>query len=126
MTEPRQRRVLLADPDAARRRATAIHLRLGGYRVVEVGALAEIPAAARDGIDIVVSQAELSDGSAIGYAAYLRKDPRTASLPILIATHDASAAEGATAAIGRDGVLVLPLAPSVLLDRVRALLAAPA
>jgi CheY-like chemotaxis protein len=121
--EPRRRCVLLADPDEARRHAMALQLRLGGYRVVEVASMREIPQAAREGIDILVSEAQLEDGSAVAYAAYLRRDARTGSLPILIATHDREQAPIAARALGDQGVLELPAAPSALLDRIGELLA---
>jgi CheY-like chemotaxis protein len=115
--------VLLADPDQGRRRATALQLRLGGYRVVEVASMREIPQAAREGIDILVSEAQLEDGSAVAYAAYLRRDARTGSLPILIATYDRDQVPVAARALGDEGVLELPAAPSALLDRIGELLA---
>lgn len=121
--EARRRCVLLGDPEPQRRHATALLLKLGGYRVVEVGAMSEIPEAAREGIDIFVSEAQLEDGSALAYAAYLRRDPRTVSLPILIATYDREAAASAADALGEDGALELPAPPSALLDRVGELLA---
>lgn len=121
--EARRRCVLLADPDEQRRRATALQLRLGGYRVVEVGAMREIPDAARAGIDILVSEAQLEDGSGVAYATYLRRDARTQSLPILIATYDRDAAAGAARALGDEGALELPASPSALLDRIGELLA---
>ena len=119
----RRRCVLLADADARRRGATALQLRLGGYRVVEVGAMREIPEAAREGIDILVSEAQLEDGSAVAYAAYLRRDPRTVTLPILIATYDRDAYANAQRALGEDGALEMPATPSALLDRIGTLLA---
>ncbi len=121
--EPRRHCVLLADADPGRRHATALHLRLGGYRVVEVGAMREIPQAAREGIDILVSDAQLEDGSAVAYAAYLRRDGRTSSLPILITTSDRDALAAAQRTLGDEGGLELPAAPSALLDRIGELLA---
>lgn len=121
--DPRRRCVLLADPDEQRRRATALQLKLGGYRVVEVGAMREIPEAARAGIDILVSEAQLEDGSAVAYATYLRRDNRTQTLPILIATYDRDAAASATLTLGEEGVLELPAPPSTLLDRIGELIA---
>lgn len=121
--EARRRCVLLADPDQQRRHATALQLRLGGYRVVEVASMREIPQAAREGIDILVTEAQLEDGSAVAYAAYLRRDPRTGSLPILVATSDREQLPVAERALGQEGVLELPAAPSALLDRIGELLA---
>jgi DNA-binding response OmpR family regulator len=121
--EPRRRCVLLADPDKRRRQVTALHLVIGGYRVVEVGSMREIPEAARQGIDILVSEAQLEDGSAVAYATYLRGDARTAALPILIATHDRQARPLAARALGDESTLELPAAPSALLGRIGALLA---
>jgi len=119
----RRRCVLLADGDSRRRGVTALQLKLGGYRVIEVGAMREIPEAAREGIDILVSEAQLEDGSAVAYAAYLRRDPRTVALPILIATYDRDAYANASRALGEDGAIEMPAAPSALLDRIGTLLA---
>jgi DNA-binding response OmpR family regulator/HPt (histidine-containing phosphotransfer) domain-containing protein len=123
-SKARRRCVLLADPDKRRRRVTALHLGLGGYRVLEVGSMREIPQAARQGIDILVSEAQLEDGSAVAYAMHLRRDPRTGSLPILITTYDRQASPLAARALGEASMLELPAAPSALLDRIGALLAA--
>ena len=118
----RRRCVLLADGDARRRGVTALQLKLGGYRVIEVGAMREIPEAAKEGIDILVSEAQLEDGSAVAYAAYLKRDPRTVALPILIATHDPGAYANAARALGEDGAIELPAAPSARHDRIGTLL----
>ena len=83
----------------------------------------EIPEAAREGIDILVSEAQLEDGSAVAYAAYLRRDPRTVSLPILIATSEGDVEPTVVRALGDEGFLRLPAPPSALLDRVGELLA---
>ena len=115
--------MLLADPDKDRRHGTALQLRLGGYRVVEVGAMRDIPQAAREGIDILVSEATLEDGSAVAYAAYLRRDSRTLSLPILIATSEQDVEPSVVRALGDEGYLRLPAPPSALLDRIGELLA---
>lgn len=123
--EGRRPTVLLADPDEPRRRATSLQLRLGGYRVVEVGSMREIPEAARAGIDILVSEAQLEDGSGVAYATYLRRDDRTKGLPILIATYDREAVASASRALGDQGALLLPAPPSELLDRIGDLIARP-
>lgn len=83
----------------------------------------EIPEAARAGIDILVSEAQLEDGSGVAYATYLRRDGRTQGLPILIATYDRDAVDAAARALGDEGALELPAPPSVLLDRIGELLA---
>ena len=83
----------------------------------------DIPEAAREGIDILVSEAALEDGSALAYAAYLRRDARTVSLPILIASSDVEAQPAAVRALGDEGFLRLPAPPSALLDRIGELLA---
>jgi DNA-binding response OmpR family regulator/HPt (histidine-containing phosphotransfer) domain-containing protein len=119
----KRRCVLLADPDRRRRHVTALQLELGGYRVIEVGSMREIPQAVREGIDIFVSEADLEDGSAVAYATYLRRDARTGSLPILIATYDSRAGPLVARALGHESMLELPTAPSTLLGRIGALLA---
>jgi DNA-binding response OmpR family regulator len=100
-----------------------LQLELGGYRVIEVGSMREIPQAVREGIDIFVSEADLEDGSAVAYATYLRRDARTGSLPILIATYDSRAGPLVVRALGHESMLELPTAPSTLLGRIGALLA---
>jgi len=83
----------------------------------------EIPEAARQGIDILVSEAQLEDGSAVAYAAYLRRDARTVSLPILIATSEGDVEPNVVRTLGDEGFLRLPAPPSALLDRIGELLA---
>lgn len=83
----------------------------------------DIPDAAREGIDILVTEAQLEDGSAVAYAAYLRRDPRTVSLPILVATSDGEVEPSVVRALGDEGFLHLPAPPSAMLDRIGELLA---
>ena len=121
---PRKRTVLLADSDARRRRMTAIVLRLGGYRVIEVSALREIPEAGGAGVDILFSDADLSDGDALAYAINVRRDPRTATIPILIASSGEERRAAAESSLGSGTFVRLPMRPSELLQRVDQLIGA--
>lgn len=121
---PRKRTVLLADSDARRRRMTAIVLRLGGYRVIEVSALREIPEAGGAGVDILLSDADLSDGDALAYAINVRRDPRTAAIPILIASSGDERRAAAESSLGSGAFVRLPMRPSELLQRVDQLIGA--
>jgi len=111
------KRVLVADSDARRRRVTATLLKLGGYEVVEAGRLAEVAAAGRAGVDALVTEADLTDGDAIAYAARLRAHPATARLPIIIATSDESKRPAAVRALGPDAFLAMPYRPTELYER---------
>lgn len=115
---PRKQTVLLADSDARRRRMTAIVLRLGGYRVIEVSELREIPEAGGAGVDILFSDADLSDGDALAYAINVRRDPRTATIPILIASSGDERRAAAESSLGSGAFVRLPMRPSELLQRV--------
>lgn len=118
--QARRPTVVLADSDARRRRSTATVLRLGGYRVVEAATIRELPQAARDGLDVLVSNADLSDGDAVAYIAGIRRDPRTAGLPVLIVSDDPGRTGAAADALGREAALQIPVRPSVLLGAIGA------
>ncbi|HEV8230206.1 MAG TPA: response regulator [Candidatus Limnocylindria bacterium] len=111
------KKIVVADSDARRRRVTATLLKLGGYEVIEAARLAEVADAGRSGVDALVTEAELSDGDAIAYAARLRAHPSTARLPIIVATTDDSKRDAATAALGPDAFLALPYRPTELYER---------
>lgn len=119
---PRKQTVLLADSDARRRRMTAIVLRLGGYRVIEVGELREIPEAGGAGVDILFTDADLTDGDALAYAINVRRDPRTAKIPILIASGGDERRAAAESSLGPGAFVRLPMRPSDLLQRVDGLI----
>lgn len=122
---PPKQTVLLADSDSRRRRMTAIVLRLGGYRVIEVGELREIPEAGGAGVDLLFSDADLSDGDALAYAINVRRDPRTAKIPILIASAGDERRAAAESSLGSGAFVRLPMRPSDLLQRIDQLLGSP-
>src|SRR2546428_13483093 len=112
------KRILVADSDARRRRVTATLLKLAGYDVVEAGRLAEVAEAGRAGVDALVTEAELSDGDAIAYAARLHSRPLTAGVPIIVATSDATKRGAAPQAPGPDPFPPVPYRPTELYERV--------
>jgi len=111
------KRILVADSDARRRRVTATLLKLAGYDVVEAGRLSEVAEAGRAGVDALVTEAELSDGDAIAYAARLHARPLTAGVPIIVATSDATKRDAALKALGPDTFLAMPYRPTELYER---------
>lgn len=115
-------RIVVADSDPRRRRTTATLVRLGGYAVLEAGRLADIPQVARDGLDLLMTEAALLDGDGVSYAARIRKNPPTASLPILVATRDRDSEPRVREALGPGAFLALPARPSELLGRIASLL----
>lgn len=115
------KRILVADSDARRRRVTATLLKLGGYDVAEAGRLAEVAEVGRTGVDAVVTEAELSDGDAIAYAARLRAHPVTARMPIIVATSDGTKRDAALKALGPDTFLAMPYRPTELYERLERL-----
>lgn len=117
-----RQRVVVADSDPRRRRTTATLVRLGGYSVLEAERLAEIPQVARDGLDLLLTETKLIDGDGIAYAARIRKNPPTASLPILVATVDREAEPRVREALGQAAFLALPARPSELLGRIASLI----
>ncbi len=113
---------MLADSDPRRRRVTATLLRLGGFHVSEAERLADIPAAGREGVDVLVTEAQLADGDAVAYAARVRQSPSTAALPIVVTSSDRAVEETVRAAMGEGVFLLTPAKPSALLGRIQALL----
>lgn len=116
-------RILVADSDARRRRTTATLIRLGGYAVLEVERLADIPQTAADGLDLLLTEAQLADGDGVEYAARIRRNRPTATLPILVATVDPLAEARVRDILGPNSYLALPARPSELLGRIAMLLA---
>jgi DNA-binding response OmpR family regulator len=119
---PDRQRVVVADSDPRRRRTTSTVLRLGGYAVFEADALADIPRVAKDGLDLLLIEATLSDGDGVAYAARIRKNAPTATLPILVATVDRTAGSRIGEALGDEAFLALPVRPSELLGRIASLI----
>src|SRR5713226_6042738 len=111
------KRILVADSDARRRHVTATLLKLAGYDVVEAGRLA--------GVDALVTEAELSDGDAIAYAARLHARPVTAGLPIIVATSDATKRDAGLKALGPDTFLAMPYRPTELYERLERFFSRP-
>jgi CheY-like chemotaxis protein len=117
-----RQRIVIADSDPRRRRTTATLVRLGGYSVAEAERLAEIPQVARDGLDLLLTETQLIDGDGVAYAVRIRKNPPTASLPILVATIDRDAEPRVREALGEAAFLALPARPSELLGRIASLI----
>ena len=69
-------------------------------------------------MDILFSDADLSDGDALAYAINVRRDPRTAKIPILIASSGDERRAAAESSLGSGTFVRLPMRPSELLQRV--------
>jgi signal transduction histidine kinase/DNA-binding response OmpR family regulator len=115
--------ILLVDDNEANRFVVARILQEAGYRTLE----AESGAAMRPHLpeaDLVVLDVHLPDTSGFEIVDRLKRDPATASLPVLMIsasfTTDEAKAHGLDA--GADGYLTHPVVPMVLLATVRSLL----
>ncbi len=117
-----QFRILIADDNADMREYLTNLLLSSGCQVVAVnGGLEALEAVRGELPDLVISDVMMPGLDGIGLLAELRKNPRTAALPILLL----SARAGQEASIeglhaGADDYLVKPFAAAELLARVRA------
>jgi CheY-like chemotaxis protein len=121
---PRQWSVLLIDPDEDRRSLCASHLKFAGFIVEETEdgreALAKALATPHD---VIVTATHLPGIDGNQLCGLLRRDPSTATTPVLMVTLEGSRAtvEHAQAA-GADAILVNPWPPEALLVEIRRLL----
>jgi len=108
-------RVLLADSTAGQRELIGSFLDQRGYDVVDVTECAEVVAALEaHAIDVVVITAGLAGGAETSVAA-IREERRYSDVPIIFIAID----DAATAPKGADDLLLAPVDPRALLDRVR-------
>ncbi|CAN5188519.1 SpoIIE family protein phosphatase [soil metagenome] len=115
-------RVLIADDNADMREYLTNLLRTAGYDVHQVNDGRQALEAIRAELpDLVISDVMMPRLDGLGLLAVLRKDPRTAALPVLLLSARAgqeASIEGLQA--GADDYLVKPFAAAELLARVRA------
>ncbi|QLL08658.1 SpoIIE family protein phosphatase [Mycobacterium vicinigordonae] len=120
--EPRGSRVLVADDNADMREYLTNLLRASGYEVSGYSdGLQALDAIRIQLPDLVISDVIMPGLDGLALLAVLRKDPRTAALPVILLSARAgqeAAVEGLLA--GADDYLVKPFAAADLLARVRA------
>jgi PAS domain S-box-containing protein len=114
--------VLVADDNADMREYLSRILRAAGYQVDAVSdGQAALEAVRADGHDLVISDVMMPRLDGLALIAALRRDPRTAAVPVLLLSARAgqeASIEGLEA--GADDYLVKPFAAAELLARVRA------
>ncbi|MFY9765761.1 MAG: SpoIIE family protein phosphatase [Mycobacterium sp.] len=115
-------RVLIADDNADMREYLTNLLRASGYQVSGVGDGQQALEAIRSQVpDLVISDVMMPGLDGLQLLAALRRDPRTAAVPVLLLSARAgqeASIEGLQA--GADDYLVKPFAAAELLARVRA------
>jgi two-component system phosphate regulon response regulator PhoB len=120
--------VVMVEDHALVRQLYADGLRAAGYRVVERPGARDLPeVVAAEAAALVVLDLRLAgDGGPDGVEACrrLRRDRRTAALPVIFLTAHATREQAmAAAAAGADRFLAKPLAPAELAAEIAALLA---
>lgn len=114
--------VLVVDDDDTVRRFLTLAIRRGGIDVAEASsggdALAQIDARRPD---LVLLESQMPEMSGEDVLLALRDQPRTATLPIIVVTGGAVAADrGSGFRAGANDLVAKPVHPDVLLARVRA------
>ena len=120
-----RRKLLLADDSVTIQRVIELTFADEDVQVVAVGdgkkAIASIEA---DRPDIVLADVGMPERDGYEVAAFIKGDPRLASIPVLLLTGAFEPVDETRArAVGCDGVLVKPFEPQVVINRVKDLLA---
>lgn len=118
-------RVLVVDDAEAIRELIAVNLELEGYDVERCAdGLEALEAVARHRPDVVTLDAVMPRLDGFGTLERLRSDPATASIPVVMVTARASAADLARGrALGADAYLTKPFEPAELIATIQRLLA---
>jgi two-component system alkaline phosphatase synthesis response regulator PhoP len=115
-----RKRILLVEDDPASLRLTQYTLEQGGYEVLTaITGLEGLKKAQSESPDLVILDVMLPGMEGFDICYYLRAEPQTARLPILMLSAKAREADrdvGLKA--GADDYLVKPISPSEILSRV--------
>ncbi len=125
MTNPSDVTVLVCDDTAAKRYVISSWLRREGYTVVEAETGAQaVQIAAQGDIDLAVLDVHLPDMSGLDVCVTIKKNRRTAAIPVLHISAIAVEPQDRSAGLesGADAYLVDPIEPQELLSTVRSLL----
>ncbi len=116
--------ILIADDDTDIRDLVAFKLEQAGHRVIAVGdGLAALEGARRERPDLCVLDLMMPGLSGLDVTADLRRNPATASIPVIMLTAKAQEADvTAGFATGADDYVVKPFSPRELVTRVNAVL----
>ena len=120
--------VLLVEDNAANRKLMGDHLRRAGYHVLEaVTAVEALELAAKEPVNLVVMDIQLPGLDGVAATKLLRKDPKTAHLPVLAVTaHAMRDDEDRILAAGACAYLAKPIDYRGFLALVQDLMAKPA
>jgi two-component system cell cycle response regulator len=116
-------KVLIVDPIAINRIVLKLKLSAAYYNVIQASSIAEAKTALKNAQpDVVISSAQLLDGTVSDLAIELRRHSKTSDLPIIaIECHDDQDARLEFLGAGVDAILSNPLNEVLLLARVRSL-----
>jgi two-component system, cell cycle sensor histidine kinase and response regulator CckA len=116
--------VLAADADASVRRRRHDLLRTAGFSVIDAASGVEALRSAAAGLPaLIILAVELPDMDGLAVCKRLKADPRTAPVPVLHISRDASRGDYAESLeSGADAYLTEPVEPSLLLAVVQTLL----
>lgn len=118
-------RILLIEDDTLVQRALRDVMRPEGFEVLAAGdAAAGLAMAASDKPDLIVLDVNLPDRSGIEACGDLKASPATRHIPVIVMTGEAREVSMKVAGLeaGAEDYLMKPVAPSVLVARIRALL----
>ncbi len=118
--------VLVVDDNPATRYTTSRVLKAAGFRVSEAGTGADALRQARQGVSAVVLDVHLPDISGFEVCSTLRKEEKTATLPIIHLSAEFTRNQDRVAGLdaGADAYLVHPVEPPMLVATLQALVRA--
>ena len=118
--------VLLVEDDRSVRRYLEVTLQRSGYRVLTAeDGLEAMKVAMSSAIDVVVTDAIMPNLSGQQLAAFLRKNPKLSSIPIVLLTGQENKADSATADLAIDAFLYKPVKADDLKNCVGKLVKSP-
>ena len=118
--------VLLVEDDRSVRRYLEVTLQRSGYRVLTAeDGLEAMKVAMSSAIDVVVTDAIMPNLSGQQLAAFLRKNPKLSSIPIVLLTGQENRSASATADVTIDAFLYKPVKADDLKNCVGKLVKSP-